>query len=91
MGRTLLSALWISILILCKCQAIMITYIVESKLFCDVNSTKTDTVSKYVSFLLNDTTASTNKVQLKSDIKTVCTFNNVDKDISNFSDFIGKT
>jgi hypothetical protein len=69
----------------------MITYLVEFPIFCDVNTSRTDTVSKYVNKLLNVTSRSTNQMQLRYEVKTVCVSNNVDMDVTNISDFIGKT
>lgn len=81
-------SLWISALVVLSCQALLVTYIVESETFCEINSTEIDKVSKSVSEFLDDVSTSAKQMNLTNDFIPVCTLNKVE--INNSTDLIGK-
>lgn len=81
-------SLWISALAVFSCQALLVTYIVESETFCEINSTEIDTVSKSMVVFLDDVSTSSKQMNLTNDFIPVCTLNNVE--IKNSTDLIGK-
>lgn len=79
-------SLWISALVVLSCQALLVTYIVESETFCEINSTEIDKVSKSVSEFLDDVSTSAKQMNLTNDFIPVCTLNKVE--INNSTDLI---
>ncbi|XP_061196408.1 uncharacterized protein LOC133204678 [Saccostrea echinata] len=88
MGNKMSQSLWIFILIIYSSHAVMITYIVESHIFCDMNSSEIDSISKSISVFVNETSTSLKQLQLDHGIVTFCAFHNLDEDISNYTDLI---
>ncbi|XP_062599338.1 uncharacterized protein LOC134260815 [Saccostrea cucullata] len=88
MGHKISPILWIFILIVYSSHAVMITYFVESHVFCEKNSSEIDDVSKSMSDFVNETSTLFKHLQIDHDIIPVCDFHDLDKDISNNTDLI---
>ena len=81
--------LWTFALVMFPCQAIRVTYVVESRTFCETNSSDIDNVSKSMSLVLNAVPTSA-KQNLTNNFIAVCNLKSLEIEYFNFTDVIGK-